>query len=196
MTTMAAKSTSGYTEDGATPEPRRRDADATRAAIEEAARTVFAEQGYDAARTREIAALAGVNVALLARYFGGKEGLFVAAVLPTLRIDALLDGPIAELPDRVAAAKRLPSSQGYDPALATARSILSEVAGPHVRAALRRQIVEPLAERLDGQNRIERAEMIGAAMLGFALVQRDERPQAAITALASTIRVLIDEGQR
>jgi len=41
---------------------------------------VFAERGFDGARTRDIAAAAGVNLGLLQYYFGGKEKLWRAAV--------------------------------------------------------------------------------------------------------------------
>ena len=59
---------------------RRRDAEATRAAILEAAKRQFAELGYDRAGLREIAGEAGVDVALIKRYFGGKEPLFIEAL--------------------------------------------------------------------------------------------------------------------
>ena len=45
-----------------------------------AALDVFAERGFDGARTRDIAAAAGVNLGLLQYYFGGKEKLWRAAV--------------------------------------------------------------------------------------------------------------------
>jgi AcrR family transcriptional regulator len=41
---------------------------------------VFAEQGFDGARTRDIAERAGANLGLLAYYFGGKLELWKAAV--------------------------------------------------------------------------------------------------------------------
>jgi AcrR family transcriptional regulator len=44
--------------------------------IKRAARKVFTGQGYQAARTRDIAREAGVNVALLNYYFHGKRKLF------------------------------------------------------------------------------------------------------------------------
>src|ERR1700676_946736 len=56
--------------------PRKRDAEATRAAILEAAKAQFALLGYDCAGLRDIASEAGADVALVKRYFGGKEGLF------------------------------------------------------------------------------------------------------------------------
>jgi AcrR family transcriptional regulator len=41
-----------------------------------AAVRVFAEKGFEGARVREIAGLAGVNSSLVSFYFGGKEGLY------------------------------------------------------------------------------------------------------------------------
>ncbi|MFC5724297.1 TetR/AcrR family transcriptional regulator [Streptomyces gamaensis] len=65
---------------GERPQPgggeRKRDADATRQALVEAAAALFAERGYDRTTVREIAARAGVNQALLFRYFGSKRSLF------------------------------------------------------------------------------------------------------------------------
>ncbi|WP_446210620.1 TetR/AcrR family transcriptional regulator [Micromonospora sp. IBSANI012] len=52
----------------------------TRQAILAAARTTFAERGFDAASIRVIAAAAGVDPALVHHYFGSKEELFRATV--------------------------------------------------------------------------------------------------------------------
>ena len=69
---MATSDTSG---------PRRaRDADATRLALLNAARRRFVFLGFDRTTTRDVAADAGVNVALINRYFGGKQGLFEAVI--------------------------------------------------------------------------------------------------------------------
>jgi len=45
-----------------------------------AALDVFAERGFDGARTRDIAERAGANLGLLTYYYGGKERLWKAAV--------------------------------------------------------------------------------------------------------------------
>jgi AcrR family transcriptional regulator len=45
-----------------------------------AARTAFAERGYDGATIRGIATAAGVDPALVHHYFGSKDKLFLAAV--------------------------------------------------------------------------------------------------------------------
>ncbi|MEU1628899.1 TetR family transcriptional regulator [Streptomyces sp. NPDC020096] len=55
---------------------RARDAQATRRALLDAAASLFAERGFERATVRDIAARAGVNQALLFRYFGSKKALF------------------------------------------------------------------------------------------------------------------------
>jgi AcrR family transcriptional regulator len=52
----------------------------TREAILAAARTAFAERGYDGASIRAIAADAGVDPALVHHYFGNKDQLFLATL--------------------------------------------------------------------------------------------------------------------
>ena len=66
------------TSDTASAHPR--DADGTRQRLLEAARIRFARDGYSTTTVRDIAADAGVNVALISRYFGSKEGLFEQCV--------------------------------------------------------------------------------------------------------------------
>jgi AcrR family transcriptional regulator len=78
----------------------------TRAALLQAAREVFAEQGYDGATVRMIATRAGVDAAMVNHWFGGKEGLFVKAILqlpiePATLVDILLDGPPDRLGERI-----------------------------------------------------------------------------------------------
>lgn len=60
--------------------PKTRDADNTRQLLLAAARRRFANDGYAATTVREIATDAGVNVALINRYFTSKEGLFQACL--------------------------------------------------------------------------------------------------------------------
>lgn len=50
----------------------------TRERLLDAARTLFGEKGYAGTSTREIAARAECNVALISHYFGSKEGLLRA----------------------------------------------------------------------------------------------------------------------
>lgn len=56
----------------------RRTADESRRLIYEAARTRFAAQGYDRTTVRAIAADAGIDPAMVLRYFGSKRELFAS----------------------------------------------------------------------------------------------------------------------
>lgn len=60
---------------------RRRDAARTKKALLDAASRRFAADGYASTTVRDIADDAGVNVALINRYFGSKEGLFEACLV-------------------------------------------------------------------------------------------------------------------
>ena len=60
---------------------RSRDASNTRQLLLAAARRHFASDGYTTATVRDIATEAGVNVALINRYFDSKEGLFEACIM-------------------------------------------------------------------------------------------------------------------
>jgi AcrR family transcriptional regulator len=62
----------------ATPERGKHDKELRKRALVEAATAVFAEHGYDAATTREIAERACCSEGLIHRYFGGKRGLLMA----------------------------------------------------------------------------------------------------------------------
>lgn len=57
---------------------RRRDKDATRAALLDAAKTVLAEDGFQAFGVNAVARKAGCDKQLLYRYFGGLDGLLEA----------------------------------------------------------------------------------------------------------------------
>jgi AcrR family transcriptional regulator len=59
---------------------RSRDAAASKDALLQAAQTLFGQQGFEGTTIREIGEEAGVDASLIARYFGSKADLYVAAV--------------------------------------------------------------------------------------------------------------------
>jgi AcrR family transcriptional regulator len=59
---------------------RTRDATASKDALLQAAQTLFGQQGFEGTTIREIGEQAGVDAALIARYFGSKADLYIAAV--------------------------------------------------------------------------------------------------------------------
>ncbi|MEU6264700.1 TetR/AcrR family transcriptional regulator [Saccharopolyspora shandongensis] len=98
---------SGIDQSGTEPKRRgrRRSGADTKAALLAAAREVFTEQGYDAATVRAIAGRAGVDPAMVNHWFGGKEGLFTAAVHipinPAEVVPQLLVGDREQLAERL-----------------------------------------------------------------------------------------------
>ena len=76
----------------------RSDGQKTREAILAAATEVFVEKGFEGASTRDICARAGVNNALVNRYYGTKDNLY-RIVAKSLFGD--LGAPLAKLADGV-----------------------------------------------------------------------------------------------
>lgn len=79
---------------------RPRNAAATRGALLEAARELFAAGGFERTTVRAVAERAGVNQALLFRYFGNKEALFAEAVTERA-LEPLAQGPPETLLERI-----------------------------------------------------------------------------------------------
>ena len=180
---------------------RRRDSGATARDILQAAAELFATHGYEGAGTREIAARAGVNVALISRYFGSKAGLFEAAVLPMLSIDGLIAGDMAQFGARVAAYYLGPlPAKTADPILAAMRSAGSDEVAQALRAAITRQLIDPLAARLSGPDASSRASRIIMLIAGVDVTVRimkvlprvDEDRAAIRDGLAKSIQDLVD----
>lgn len=149
---------------------RKRDAEATADRILSAAQQVFHERGYEGATTREIADRAGVNLALIKRYFGSKLGLFEKAVLPYLSLERFLDLPEEELGDALAQTYvNTEAMPGFDPFVILLRSISSPEAGPLLVDALQRQALAPLTETLKGRDAAARATLITTQLAGLIL---------------------------
>ncbi|MCF4099672.1 TetR/AcrR family transcriptional regulator [Maritalea mediterranea] len=181
--------------------PKRRNAEKTQQAILDAARQTFFEKGYDAAGTREMADRANVNVALINRYFGSKEGLFKKAILPELNIEFLLAGDMADFGQRVAnmfAAKT--GEKEFDPLVALLRASTSKEAIPLLRQTVEDQIIKPLALRLNGNTAHERASLIVTQLAGYDLLNRVVDVQTTSTGgtedmvrlLGKTLQDLVD----
>jgi len=69
---------------GSTPKAHR-----TREAIAKAARELFAINGFDRTTVREIGARAGIDPAMIIRYFGSKDALFAHVAAPDLNLPDL-----------------------------------------------------------------------------------------------------------
>jgi len=182
-------------------------ADRTRTAILTAARAQFTETGYDGSGLRAIAARAGANVALISRYFGSKDGLFLAAIGPHLGLGLILDGPMACFGERAASVMEMKVARRFDPMLALLRAAGSPACTPALSQAVRAQVIAPLAARLDGANTHQRAMMIFATLAGYDLsvsllgldadaVNDDPagRRSTRMALLADSLQNIVDDG--
>ena len=135
-----------------------------------AAQQLFAERGYERVTTREIAERAGVDATLIARYFGSKAGLYLAALRAELG-----DGPPPDLlqPDRMAALLGRVEDRGPGPVFQSAvHPHEDESVQAAARDALHARLVTPLRDRFAAAGVAEpqvRAEVVAAAFTGIAL---------------------------
>jgi AcrR family transcriptional regulator len=152
---------------------RSRNAEATKADILSAARTVFANSGYDSVGVRDIAAVAGVNAALIIRYFGSKEELFEKAVTGAFNLNELLNVKREEVGKLLAyyILQKREREGSLEPLLALLRSASSEQGSKLMRELLDEQFIRPLAKWLGGKQAELRASLIASTMLGLALTK-------------------------
>jgi len=154
--------------------PRRRDAQATRAAILEAAKAQFARLGYDRAGLRDIAAAAGVDVALIKRYFGGKEALFTEALKASFRTDLLREWDRSSFAHDIATMMAGPAradearTHSFQFLL---RAATSPTTAPLLNLAVQERFLQPIRHWLGGEDAQARARVLAAAFIG-CLVER------------------------
>ncbi len=194
---------------GAPAPPRTRDAGRTRTAIADAARALFAEHGYEATPVRTVAAAAGITPGLVTRYFGSKDGLFLAVSDVGLRVSAVLDGPHEGIGARMAASmvSRWRQEGAGDPVLILVRAAGSRPEAAHVlRDFLERETTGPLVTRLRAEGVPEaeardRASAVDAFVMGAVMSRRVVDPvgpdgdEALAAWIGSSVQALLDHAR-
>ena len=151
-------------------EQRRRDSAATKEALLDAAIELFAERGYDRTTVRDIAGRAGVNQALLFRYFGSKEALFAAVIARSSR-DQLAGSPPEAVFARVLRAM-LDKDHQAEPAIQIMlRSASEDVAAKQIRQELGQDYVNALSRLTDSPDAELRSQLALAWLLGIDLIR-------------------------
>jgi AcrR family transcriptional regulator len=151
-------------------QPKPRGAEASRAAILAAARERFAADGYERATIRAIAGDAGIDPAMVIRYFGSKEKLFAAAA----DFDLRLPDPAAIPHGRIGAAfveHFLARWEEDDTFMALIRAaVTNEAAAERVRAVFAGQVA-PVIAALSGDpaRAATRAALVSSQILGMAI---------------------------
>ena len=182
-----------------------RDAAATKRRILEHARRRFAQHGYAAITVKGVADAAGVSPNLITRYFGGKDGLFLAATRVEIPVSDSFDGDRSALGSRLAASivQRWFGALGEDPLLVLQRASGERPEAAEVLAAfLDTNSLEPLYRYLrdgglDDADARSRAAAIDAFVLGVSTRRRVLRSELGDPAdlqawLSATIQRLAD----
>jgi AcrR family transcriptional regulator len=149
----------------------------TREAIAEAARSQFAEMGYDRATIRGIAGVAGVDPALVIRFYGGKDALFRDVMaLPAAvadRIAGLAEGPRETVGRRLAEAVVGVLENPATRPIVVGR-IRSASSHPDAAALVRETVTRDLgrlAAALSDDQPEARAVLAGAQFVGIAFAR-------------------------
>lgn len=157
-----------------TVKARKRNAEATRAAILEAAKTQFAQLGYDRATLRAIAVQAGADVALIKRYFGGKEALFISALEASFQSDFLGEWDRRTLAHEIAtmmADNLYRHEERVHRFQFLLRAATSPTTAPLLNVAIQERFLGPIRDWLGGEDATARARVLAAAYIGL-LVER------------------------
>ena len=154
---------------------RARCAASTRGMMLASARRRFLEESYENVGLRDIARDAGVDVALVGRYFGSKESLF-HEVLRGMRCDWLDSDIRAEkLPEFLAAmvvrSEEADDREDLDRLLIILRSASSPQASELVRTAFREDVIEPVARLLSGPDAELRVAVAFSILTGTTVMR-------------------------
>lgn len=193
-----------------------KDAAATRLALVQAARRRFAFDGYRATTVRDIAADAGVNVALINRYFVSKEGLFRACLDRTATDRTAGDRAGEDAGDGAAGGSdleralsglirhiiRSPTDEDSMQLLLLLRS-----SGDEAVDRIRRETLRGYAERLAGAVRgggsagvdddlLVRAEIALSVVLGMTMLRTSTRVEPLASADVEAVAVPLEDALR
>lgn len=171
----------------------RRDSEATRGAILDAAIDLFCEHGYDGAGTRDIAREAGVDARLITRYFGSKENLFAHVV------DEVFQKSLMMVPGRnhdVAIDLLTSSAPKRDGMMLMLRSASNPRSAEIMRDHLERNYQHRLAQGLPGADAVGRAALLIAVCTGVQamrnVLHNSALPAADVARLAPHLEAALD----
>lgn len=180
-----------------------KDAAATRMLLVQAARRRFAFDGYRATTVRDIAADAGVNVALINRYFVSKEGLFRACLDRVVRDLGAEESPAAAgldraLGDLIGHIVRSPTDEDSMQLMLLLRS-----SGDDGADAIRRETLRRYAERLAmvvggsvTEDLLLRAEIALSVVLGMTMLRTSTRVEPLATASEAEVARPLEDALR
>lgn len=144
------------------------------------ARDLFWTRGYSNVSVRDITGAAGVDAALVSRYFGGKQGLFEAtlAEIPTWE-------PLMAAPEDLLQKAAESFAHPFDPERDAANvftmllaNVIDPEMGDMIRGMVQHKLADPLAEKLGGAQTQERAALLLAILFGVSLMRKNFQLEA------------------
>jgi AcrR family transcriptional regulator len=183
----------------ARPRGRRPGTTDTRAEILDAARDLFAAQGYEKASMRAIAARAKVDPSLIVHYFASKEGLLREALTLPLDPRTVLASSLADVPDDKVGEElvRVVLSVWERPAVQSRLLTLLRTAVSHdlamtvLRQMLQRTVVAAVSRLVDDDSAPMRAELVATQMAGLAMTRYLLRLPAVAEASVDELAIAI-----
>jgi len=154
--------------------PPVRNAAATREALLASARRHFLQESYESVGLRDIARDAGFDVALIGRYFGSKEELFIAVLRKEDNNWSELAAAADDLPSYLATLSTCDDgkdAEHIERLLIMLRSATSPQAAGIVRSTFSSDILEPFAQVLGGPQAEARAAMALSVLMGTTIVR-------------------------
>lgn len=137
-------------------------------------RALFWTRGYSNVSVRDVTKSAGVDAALVSRYFGSKRGLFEATLadIPTW-------GALQAEPENLLEAAVDSFSQPFDPKTDQANpftmllaNVIDPEMGDPVRELFQNSLLNPLAAKIEGPDARGRATMLLGVLFGMALMRK------------------------
>jgi AcrR family transcriptional regulator len=154
---------------GSTPKAIR-----TRQAIEDAARFLFSANGFERTTVRDIGARAGIDPAMVIRYFGSKDALFAEVATPDLHLPDLSGVAPESIGETLIRHFLLlwEGAEGGGGMPVLLRSAASnEKAAEHLRDIFRAQVLPTIAAAGPPETAVARAGLVSSQLLGLALTR-------------------------
>lgn len=177
---------------------RRAGESGTKAAILEAARSSFADQGYDRSTIRNIAASAGVDPALVHHFYGTKEKLFVAAMhfpmVPSEVLKEVFESSEEGLGELIVRTllRILEEPEARAPVIGLLRSAMTnEGAARMLREFVTDAILIHVARRAEPADAPLRASLVASQIVGLGLTRFVLRIEPIASASADDLAVAI-----
>jgi len=185
------------------PEPQRRRTgrrpgpSTTREEILAAARRSFAKRGYEGTSLRAVAAQAGVDPALVRRFFHSKEGLLVAALdvamRPAEQLSEVAAGDLATLGEQMIGYMLSVWEQASNRQVMVGM-LSAACTNPRgaklLRSFITTEVLNRLGSQLDPKEAQLRASLVGSQLFGLALYRYVVKIEPIASASPEELRIL------